>query len=307
MPRRSVRRYLVHLRRIWRDIVFRGSVIVALAIVAVSFSGSSLHREYHQRQSTIPNEYIQDEPAKSLWERTLDDPVAILTLILDIFTGVLAIFTVGLWATTRNSLISQSRDMRRSLKLSDRTAAAAELSNDQTIKLFTAERRPWLGFDHYGPSSITLQFNKIRLSLPFNVHNHGPSPAVFVNCRAVPFDATQHDNFFNAIDYVAKRIMDVKVRQTLETTSIFPGRNESITRYLSFDFAREEIEAGSANRSFGYLIIISYWNPTINEVYCSISGYTVMFSNVKTYKQGETEVDPGTWNAHELPGAKRFF
>jgi hypothetical protein len=42
------------------------------------------------------NTAAQTEPHKSFWERTTDDPVALYTLVLSVFTGLLVIVTGGL-------------------------------------------------------------------------------------------------------------------------------------------------------------------------------------------------------------------
>jgi hypothetical protein len=59
----------------------------------------------------------KSEECKTLWERTTSDPVAFFTLWLVIFTGVLAVSTIGLWFVTwiasTCAIIPDRRNIRR--------------------------------------------------------------------------------------------------------------------------------------------------------------------------------------------------
>ena len=70
----------------------------------------------------------QEEKNYGFWEKTRCDPVAYFSAWLVGFTGILAISTIGLWGVTLWSSIRQSRDMKASVAIAGKAAAAADRS-----------------------------------------------------------------------------------------------------------------------------------------------------------------------------------
>jgi hypothetical protein len=76
------------------------------------------------------------EECKSLWERTTSDPVAL-------FTFVLSVSTIGLWAVTWRSGVRQTRDMEGAI-------AAAQDANKISNTHMIADQRAWVAVGHLG-------------------------------------------------------------------------------------------------------------------------------------------------------------
>lgn len=104
-----------------RDITYRGLAVLTLAVIAV---GSILQSpiqddENHSQQNPTANAPNSKREKESFWIRTVDDPVALFTLVL-------SISTIGLWVVTWRGMSAQSRDMRKSLQISKVAAEAAK-------------------------------------------------------------------------------------------------------------------------------------------------------------------------------------
>lgn len=76
----------------------------------------------------------QHEPAKTFWERTTDDPVAIFTLALAIVTGGLWVFTAMLWWTTRKAVTDAAATAERQGTATQESIAAAVRSAEAMEK-----------------------------------------------------------------------------------------------------------------------------------------------------------------------------
>lgn len=60
-------------------------------------------------QEHLNNTIINTQPNKSVWQRTTDDPVALYTLVLSVFTGFLVFVTGGLiWVSYRQILLTKA-------------------------------------------------------------------------------------------------------------------------------------------------------------------------------------------------------
>src|SRR5947209_15771071 len=85
----------------FRDLVFRSCVILTLVILAVSF-GMNLRKPVEpERAGGAQIEHGEQKKREHFWQRTLDDPVAMFTLVLTAFTGILAVYTGVMGHATR--------------------------------------------------------------------------------------------------------------------------------------------------------------------------------------------------------------
>ena len=66
----------------------------------------------HGSQQTTDTGSAQHKPKEPFWERATDDPVAVFTLALVVFTFVLAASTIGLWIVTAQGVGNQAKDTR---------------------------------------------------------------------------------------------------------------------------------------------------------------------------------------------------
>lgn len=90
-----------------------------------------------QHEATTPQQghaaSSQQEPSITIWQATLDDPIALYTLILAVATTLLWLFTAGLWYVTfrlsrdaKTTAETQADKMERSIEEAGRAAGAME-------------------------------------------------------------------------------------------------------------------------------------------------------------------------------------
>jgi len=86
------------------------------------------------QQATADNsqKHIQTDPNESLWDRTTNDPVALYTFVLTVFTGILATVSIFQW-----------RALGRAENISRITASAAKKSADAAY----SSTRPYVLLD----------------------------------------------------------------------------------------------------------------------------------------------------------------
>jgi hypothetical protein len=126
------RRGLAYLKTIeWAAIV--GSALV-LAFCLLVFVPATTHKPPAQDDYASAN---YDSPAPNLpketfWERTLNDPVALYTFILAVFTVVLALSTIGLWYVTWRTFSHAEKSAERQLRayLVVKTSFSEELAGE---------------------------------------------------------------------------------------------------------------------------------------------------------------------------------
>lgn len=63
--------------------------------------------------TSAAREKNEQKPSESFWRRTIDDPVDLYTALLTIFTGVLAVSTIGLWKSTNKDSKRQAKETRQ--------------------------------------------------------------------------------------------------------------------------------------------------------------------------------------------------
>lgn len=101
-------------------------LFVAASLVVASLLSSCAYDTEHHNQAQRGSEEIRSQ--HGFWEKTTNDPTAYFTLWLVVFTGVLAVSTIGLWIVTWRGSASQARDMKDSIEVAAKSADAAMLS-----------------------------------------------------------------------------------------------------------------------------------------------------------------------------------
>lgn len=93
--------------------------LLAVAVFAMGFLASSVlppqppdKAAYQEAKTEAP----KDQPPKTFWQRTTDDPVAFFTLIITIFTGVSVFSNVMLWLVTGRTLAHGRETAQRQLR-----------------------------------------------------------------------------------------------------------------------------------------------------------------------------------------------
>jgi len=136
----------------WASII--GSAL-ALAFCLLVLLPAWRFSESGNRPSNPPGneEGVQPQlPEETFWQRTTEDPVALYTLVLAVFTALLALATIRLWDSTKGLheetkrlaalADEQSRDMKASIAVAQKSADAAKLSAEASIGAETARIRP---------------------------------------------------------------------------------------------------------------------------------------------------------------------
>lgn len=117
-----------------------------------------------QSDQSSESKSLQGHEAKSLW--VPEDATGFFTIWIAVFTGVLAISTIGLWIVTWQSSKRQSKDMTESIDIAERALVAGE--------------RAWIKVKIEVASNLSVGPSGIMLPLQFNVTNCGNSPATHV-------------------------------------------------------------------------------------------------------------------------------
>jgi hypothetical protein len=116
---RSIKRALVRIRNIWRDLVFRGVAVATLIFVAWSLTSVN--------SAQFPSGSASLEAKGNISEQQL----ATYTLWLDVLTSILAVSTLGLWLATLYSFRRQAVEAKRTLRIAQNSADAA---NTQSLR-----------------------------------------------------------------------------------------------------------------------------------------------------------------------------
>jgi hypothetical protein len=111
---RSIKRALVRIRNIWRDLVFRGVAVATLIFVAWSLTSVN--------SAQFPSGSASLEAKGNISEQQL----ATYTLWLDVLTSILAVSTLGLWLATLYSFRRQAVEANRTLRIAQNSADAAK-------------------------------------------------------------------------------------------------------------------------------------------------------------------------------------
>jgi hypothetical protein len=111
---RSIKRGLVRVRSVWRDLVFRGLAVATLIFVAWGFTSVN--------SAQFPSGSASFEGQGNISEQQL----ARYTFWLDVLTTILAASTFGLWLATLWSFSRQAAEAKRTLKIAQDSADAAK-------------------------------------------------------------------------------------------------------------------------------------------------------------------------------------
>lgn len=125
-----------------RNQLFLATAILTMVIVALAFSMHQDHEAYTAYCQA--SAHAQEEGCKlqgaPFVARFLNDPTALFTGVLTLFTGLLFLATCGLWYMAA----AQARDMKESI-------SAARQSADAAIRQLTHVERPYLFIFNLSP------------------------------------------------------------------------------------------------------------------------------------------------------------
>jgi hypothetical protein len=163
---------------------FLAATVLWIGILGWQASYAPTDSEKRQCEETAAKPGHKSEECKTLWERTTSDPVAFFTFWLVVSTIGLGVSTVLLWRAgekqyrhARIAGIRQSRDMRESLRVAEKSAdvglAAIHLSEE------TAERQLRAYITPAG-AVIFARGTDCRLHIKFV--NSGQTPAYKFQC-----------------------------------------------------------------------------------------------------------------------------
>jgi hypothetical protein len=110
----SIKRALVHIRTVWRDLVFRGLALATLIFIAWGFTSVN--------SAQFPRGGVSFEGQGNISEQQL----ATYTFWLDVLTTILAVSTFGLWVATLFSFRRQASEAKKSLRIAQNSADAAK-------------------------------------------------------------------------------------------------------------------------------------------------------------------------------------
>jgi hypothetical protein len=206
-----------------------------------------------------------------------DEAVARYTLWLMVFTGILAVATVGLGIATvglyltgekqiglvQEASAAQARDMKDSVKAAQDSVDVAKRSASIAERALTLSDRPWVDFR----IEITgaLKFDAIEgclIKIRLILENIGRSPAIgmgyFVElCTSIPQAVERHRKMVDSARWM--------IKETSFGNTRFPGQPLEIETVLRATLA--QIEAGTKENESGlvepYIVACVYYGlPT---------------------------------------------
>jgi hypothetical protein len=144
-----------------------GVILMLIALLAFP-SEPQRHENSNasQHQAEFKTEHL-DAP-ETLWQRTFEDPVAFYTLVLSIFTAVLAVVA-----------IVQIRFLARADETAGISAEAARKSADVAEKILVDAERPYIfvfGVSYF--KAVREQDGRLIPSIEYSVANYGKMPAI---------------------------------------------------------------------------------------------------------------------------------
>jgi hypothetical protein len=190
------------LRGCLKDNLIRTIIVATLLIIAAIFAGGPYGQpgrceaENHAYPSAS-----SEEPPKTFWEKTADDPVAAFTAMLTAFTAVLAtVAIIQIYFLTKSD---------------ENTRIAAEAAKTSAEAALAALDRPWLFVDTATHNKQAWASCNDELFAKIKISNYGKAPA-FVNVvKAVLF-----------LGLTPLKAKDFPVHPLPEDIQIFPNESE---------------------------------------------------------------------------------
>ncbi|RWD69073.1 hypothetical protein [Mesorhizobium sp.] len=135
---------------------------------------------------------------ESLVEHAPDWFVALFTLVLCIFTGLLWWSTRKLWKAGEDQMrliaenaLTQSADMRASIIVAEDAAKAASRSAEVAERTMVLNDRPWVGVELQILGPLVFTAHDCSVKLDVTITNHGRSPAIRTDPHIEFFVSTQ--------------------------------------------------------------------------------------------------------------------
>jgi hypothetical protein len=234
-----------------------------------------------QRQAAGNTADNQSNDSKTLWQRlvaifdrSLEDPIAFLTLCLVIANFALALSTFGLWIVTGISGKRQSRDMRSSIRQQRRTINAMESTERRQL-------RAYVGIEKLAiecPSANNTEYRgkrdaKIARTTPGFIHkdfvvttirNFGQTPAhdvvVYTNWAWTRYPNRLPPNFFvhNDRDVVSS----APIRPTIARYMLEKDK-EAVSKSVIFDV--RPFKAAMKRRFYLYIFGQIYYRDVFDR------------------------------------------
>lgn len=205
---------------------------------------SNLDEQQHNEENSRSLE--RKDPSWSVWHRTRNDPIALFTLFLMVFTAVLA--AVG---------VMQIRLLFRAETVAEKSAKAAEAAASTAKKSLIAAQRPWIIVDPSIGGPLTYSVNGLSVTLRLTLKNVGRSPAknVWVDGKLLA-PAIGIDQAFNPGNALNELVENLKNRPAVPWGHmIFP--NTSISYEHTWSVSKEELERITAEVKFLHLTVIA--------------------------------------------------
>lgn len=254
--------------------------------VALPFLNSTPQRsDQHQAaQYTSETSGTENKPKEPFWQRATDDPVAVFTLALVIFTFVLAVSTIGLWIVTWRAGVRQSKDMLGAI-------AAAEAANKLNREHFILGERPWLKPEIKIASPLYFDGKSATITLEVTVKNVGRTPAFKVH----PFVWVHYDGTgLGPIELHRQYSQNIKKFPMREADSgrvLFPGESDVLNKAQTFarwDWQQIELAKakGSIDENYfapGIVVCIDYAS-VLRDVHYQTTRIFVLFRAIQEAK-----------------------
>ena len=231
------------LLRLFEYISVASAIILTISlcvlVIGYSFQPSSRPPQ-PQHLAELQARNNNGDERTPFWQKVRRDPLAVFTLLLVLFTMVLAAVGVG-----------QLGLYLRAETVAEESADAAKESAEVANRTLIASQRAWIRIDQigFGGGGLAIDNNGASVSISFTITNTGNTPAINVTPHAWlvvlksggPFPWQVQQN----------RCREIRSQAFSPGFTLFPGesfpRNIGIGSWsLGTNASRDEVEAGAA-------------------------------------------------------------
>jgi hypothetical protein len=237
------------------EIVLGAFLTVAVFAMGMLFASSPSLQTQGYIQHATTEQHAQDkkaenhEPIQSLWVPT--DSVGLYTLVLAIFTGLLAV-VAGV----------QGFFMLRADKTARIAANAARDSADVANKTLIETQRPWVSIIEMGLGPLIYDDQGARITITAQMKNVGSVPAININLNAAVYLIGKRLDVIEAQQTVCE---EVKRWKAAAGPALFPS--DTISASINIPISKSDIEE--------YSIEIPGVGRTITPVIVGCADYVI--------------------------------
>jgi hypothetical protein len=269
--------------------------------------GGSVFWGLYGPNTTIEHDHVASgeqagKPTTAQEKEKSDAALARYTFWLTLFTGVLAVATIGLGVATAGLYLTGEKQIRvtrqsnaRQIRQMRASIATAEEANKLNWEIFAASRRPSLDVQVSLAGDFQCDGNSGLVEIDVVARNVGVVPALDIACRILTFPNQDPDR---DIEQYRRLSGGMKSRAAGFGDILFPERTIAFSRpFTTAVWFKDNIEAGKTKggpgpmEGLGVCVCVDYLSPSDDRHYQT--GFIYML----VVRVAETN---DTWTAFDL-------